>query len=164
MAEKILRDHYVLFMPVDPKTTPSGWWIRVLHKSARHCFVVREESPGVWLSLDPQYSSCDMEAASLGFNAVNSYVDIGYTAVRVKIFHDPATTWVRGWLTCVSLAKYVTGFRCWWAVTPHQLLRALERAGHEVTRPNGRRKEDPERQGNLDGSPCAYPARAEAAD
>lgn len=105
---------------------PALWWLRLLPRGFRHCFVVLG-SPSGWLVMDPlshqtQLSPLGVEA---GFDLAGWYRAHGLTVVEVPL--RPAARRAAPWrpFTCVEAVKRVLGVHAGGVFTPRQLYRHL---------------------------------------
>ena len=132
---------WIITSDVPRGSTPGAWVVGWLPKGHRHLWLARriddgaDDSQQLWHILDPASYGLLAVVGLFDGDYVAGKVAQGCTAALVPIAHDPARAYPRGWMTCVAMAKYVTGFRAWWACTPRMLIREAARRGCKVVHP-----------------------------
>ena len=128
----------IVFIDVAPGSVPHAWVVGWLPRGLRHVYAMRHLGDGVWLEVDPQATRFAVEFGSDdGKDVPTELVSRGCTVVVLppECPRPDGRVWLRGWMTCVALVKYLCGIRGWRIWTPPQLLRACEARGYEVRRP-----------------------------
>lgn len=129
---------WVFVQDVPPRSTPAAWLVGWLPVGHRHVWCAREFEPGWWLIVDAQSTQmrCAVECVgeATAEDVVRCQIASGCTAFEAEVVIDATRPWWRGWLTCVSVTKGLLGIRCWWLLTPAQLVRWAEARGIEVRR------------------------------
>lgn len=129
-----MSDHWwIVFEDVPRGSTPGAWVVQWLPRGLRHVWALREVVEGVWVSVNPHSTLFGVDVHVSESSVIDALVRSGRTLVKVQVTND-GRAWPRGWLTCVSVAKYLCGVRAWTVWTPPQLLAELERRGHPVIR------------------------------
>ena len=119
-------------------STPAAWLVAWLPTGRRHLWLAREIAPGWWQVVNPTSTHFALpveDAACVHGDFVGTMVRRGMFAARVGCWIDTRRPWVRGWLTCVAVAKMTTGARWLTVQTPGGFIRRAEREGFEVRRP-----------------------------
>jgi len=128
----------VVAQDVPRGSSPASWLVAWLPVGHRHVWLAQEVAPGFWLTASALATHFVMrieaeDGQTLGM--VPSITAKGMTAARVGHWIDTRRPWFRGPLSCVAVAKMVTGARWFWVWTPGQFIRRAEREGFEVIRP-----------------------------
>ena len=117
-------------------SSPAAWAVGWLPRGRRHVWLARqlpvESGPEVWLVLDPSAHCLRLDVAISENGYVDERVAAGATAVHLGDRADPARAYLRGWMTCVAVAKYAAGVRWPMVWTPGGLIRRAKREGMEV--------------------------------
>lgn len=128
--------HWIFVQDVPRRSTPAAWLVGWLPRGHRHVWCATQLTETVWNVVNPASTHFihNLESCEPGTYVV-IMVSQGMTAARVGHWIDTRRPWFRGWLTCVTVAKMLTGARWWWVLTPGGLIREAERRGFEVVRP-----------------------------
>lgn len=105
------------------------WWLRILQKGFRHCFLI-QEAKDHWLVIDPLSTHLDIEMIDkkLYADLPLRLKETGLTVMRTKIMdNEVKTVKTLGVLSCVNIVKRILGVHKFSIITPAQLARFLEK-------------------------------------
>jgi hypothetical protein len=107
---------------------PGLWWMRVLKKGFRHCFVALHDG-WRWIVIDPllHRTHVSVPLADNGFDLAAQLREKGYTVVVCEVREPPLRMAPISISTCVEGVKRVLGIHNRWIVTPWQLYKMLIR-------------------------------------
>ena len=107
------------------------WWLRILKKGYRHCFVCIKNNDH-WTIIDPLSHSIDVETIEVKKikNLPRYLTDQGYIVMPFGDI-DPHKKGGRilGYLSCVTIVKKILGLHSPFIFTPYQLAKYLHKKG-----------------------------------
>jgi hypothetical protein len=105
---------------------PSLWWMRLLKKGFRHCFVALHDG-WRWIIIDPLLHRTYVAVPPVdnGFDLAAQLRENGYTVVACEVLAPPLKMAPIAISTCVEGVKRVLGIHNLWIVTPWQLYKML---------------------------------------
>lgn len=96
----------------------SLWWLHLLKKDFRHCYILFETDSGEYLELNPMSNKV--------FITIRNNID--FSTMRyceIKMQKAPLKCAPLGFFTCVEFVKRIIGIHDFFIITPYQLFLKL---------------------------------------
>ena len=104
------------------------WWLRILRRGFRHCFVMVQFETG-WVLYNPLSNGTQIDLwTGVSEDALWTWLEAqGFRCVRTRVHGVQGRAWPWRPFTCVEAVKRTLGLNAPWVVTPWSLFRALQK-------------------------------------